>query len=358
MLLTPKKFYFTKPAMEIAPQYRFDTFAAGESSRLAFAACNAVAESGESQGNPLVLIGGTGLGKTHLLHSTANALHSKRTGLKIICTAALEFYEEYAKNALQIKENPSLMDEMSTRFRNADVLILDDLQNIERKFESQHELLQIFNILLLAGKPIIVASQVSISGIDNLDESLRSRLTGGLVIQISTPTFIDRLAILRKKFDMIGLNVNETVLQFLAEKTNGSTVHDLEGIRNTIGFKVKQINRNADLEMASEVLEEHFSNTHRTLSMEAIIKTVSTHYGISIEILKQKGRGSKESVLARQVAMYFIRNELNKSFEHIGKYFNRDHSTAIYACKLVENKIKKEMPFSLETKRIKKNLYE
>jgi len=344
--------------MEIAPQYRFDTFAAGESSRLAFAACNAVAESGESQGNPLVLIGGTGLGKTHLLHSTANALHSKKGGLKIICATALEFYEEYAKNAQQIKENPSLMEDMAARFRSADVLILDDLQNIERKFESQHELLQIFNILLLTGKPIIVASQVPISSIESLDESLRSRLTGGLSIQISVPTLADRLAILQKKFDMIGLKVSEGVLQFLAEKTSGSTVHDLEGIRNTIGFKVKQINKNADLEMASEVLEEHFSNTHRTLSMEAIVKAVSAYYGISVEILKQKGRGSKESVLTRQVAMYFMRGELNKSFEHIGKYFNRDHSTALYACKMVEKKMKNEMPFNLEMKRIKKNLYE
>jgi len=344
--------------MEIAPQYRFDTFAAGESSRLAFAACNAVAENGEFHGNPLVLIGGTGLGKTHLLHSTANALYSKKSGLKIICATALEFYEEYKKNAQLIKENPSLMEEMATKFRGADVLILDDLQNIERKFESQHELLQIFNLLLLAGKPIIVASQVPISSIENLDESLRSRLTGGLSIQISVPTFSDRLAILKKKFDMIGLNISEGVLQFLAEKTNGSTVHDLEGIRNTIGFKVKQINKNADLEMASEVLEEHFSNTHRMLSMEAIIKAVSAYYGISIEILKQKGRGSKESVLTRQVAMYFMRKELNKSFEHIGKYFNRDHSTALYACKMVEKKMKKEMPFNLEVKRIKKSLYE
>ena len=344
--------------MEIAPQYRFDTFAAGESSRLAYAACNAVAESGESQGNPLVLIGGTGLGKTHLLHSTANAMRSKKPGLKIICATALEFYEEYARNALQIKENPSSMDEMSERFRKADALIIDDLQNIERKFESQHELLQIFNVLLLAGKPIVVASQISISSIENLEESLRSRLTGGLAIQISMPTLADRLAILRKKFDVIGLNINEAVLQFLAEKTSGSTVHDLEGIRNTIGFKVKQINKNADLEMAAEVLDEHFSNTHRTLSMDAIIKTVAAYYGISIDILKQKGRGSKESVLARQVAIYFIRNELNKSFEHIGKCFNRDHSTALYACKLVEKKMKKEMPFNLEVKRIKKNLYD
>jgi len=135
-------------------------------------------------------------------------------------------------------------------------------------------------------------------------------------------------------------------------------VHDLEGIRNTIGFKVKQINKNADLEMASEVLEEHFSNTHRTLSMETIVRTVVAYYGISAEILKQKGRGSKESVLARQVAMYFMRSELNKSFEHIGKYFHRDHSTALYACKLVGNKMKKEISFNLEIKRIKKNLYE
>jgi chromosomal replication initiator protein len=343
--------------MEVSPKYRLDSFAQGESSRLAFAACSAIAEGSASQGNPLVLIGGTGLGKTHLLHSVANALHSKKTGLKIICSTALEFYEEFAKNMQQKKENPSLMDEMSARFRNADVLILDDLQNIEGKTATQNELLQIFNNLLLAGKPIIAASQIPISGIEGLNESLRSRMTGGLVVQISAPAFVDRLAILRKKFDMIRLNINESVLQFLAEKTSG-TVRDLEGIASTISFKVMQSNRDADLEMAAEILEEHFANSQKTLSMEAIVKTVIAHYGISIETLKQKGRGSKEAVLARQVAMYFIRNLLNKSFEHIGKYFNRDHSTALYACKSVEEKRKKEIPFNLEIKRIKKNLYE
>ena len=345
--------------METAPQYRFDTFAEGESSRLAYAACNAIAEGGESPyGNPLVLVGGTGLGKTHLLHSIANALHSKSPHLKIICSSAIEFYEEFAKNIQLKKENnPLPIEEMATKFRNADIFILDDLQNIEGKNASQHELLQIFNTLLLVGKPIIVASQIPISGMENLNESLRSRLTGGLIIQISVPTFVDRLAILRKKFDMIRLNINESVLQYLAEKTSG-TARDLEGIASTISFKVRQNNKNADLEMATEILEEHFSNSHKRLSMDIIVKTVAANYGFSVETLKLKGRGSKEVVLARQVAIYFIRRLLNKSFEYTGKYFNRDHSTALYACKLVEEKIKRDIPFNFEIKRIKKNLYE
>ena len=343
--------------MDINPQYRFDTFAEGESSRLAFAACRSIAEHTEFHGNPLVLIGSTGLGKTHLLHSVANFMHAKNSTLKMICTGATEFYEEFAKNMQQRKENPSLMDEMSSRFRGADILIIDDFQNIEGKTQSQQELLQIFNNLLLSGKPIIVASQITISEIENLNESLRSRLTGGLTAQISAPVFVDRLAILRKKFDMIRLNIEEGILQFLAQKTSG-TVRDLDGIVNNISFKVQQNNRDVDLEMAAEVLEEHFSNSHRMLSMETIVKIVAAHYSISVEMLKQKGRGSKEGVLARQVAMYFIRGELKKSYEHIGKYFNRDHSTALYACKSIEEKMNKEIPFSLEVKRIKKNLYE
>jgi chromosomal replication initiator protein len=237
------------------------------------------------------------------------------------------------------------------------MLILDDLQNIEGKVASQHELLQIFNTLLLSGKPIITASQMPISGIDSLNESLRSRLTGGLIVQISTLAFADRLAILRKKFDMIRLNIDESLLLFLAEKTSG-TARDLEGIVSTISFKVRQSNRNVDLEMASEILEEHFSHSHRKLSMDAITKIVAANYGISVEDLKLKGRGSKEAVLTRQVAMYFMRNLLSKSFDYIGKYFNRDHSTALYACKSIEGKIKMEIPFNLEIKRIKKNLYE
>jgi chromosomal replication initiator protein len=344
--------------MEISPQYRFDTFAEGESSRLAYVACKAIAENDESHGNPLVLVGGTGLGKTHLLHSIANTLYSKKKHLKVICSTALEFYEEFAKNIQQKKENNSLpIEEMSAKFRNADMLILDDLQNIEGKIASQHELLQIFNTLLLSGKPIIAASQIPISDIESLNESLRSRLTGGLIVQISTLAFVDRLAILRKKFDMIRLNVDEDVLLFLAEKTSG-TARDLEGIVSTISFKVKQSNINANLEMATEILEEHFSHSHRKLSMDAIVKAVVANYGISAEMLKLKGRGSKEAVLARQVAMYFIRSLLSKSFEYIGKYFNRDHSTALYACKSIEEKMKTEIAFNLEIKRIKKNLYE
>jgi len=344
--------------MDISPRYRFDTFAEGESSRLAFAACKTIADEQEFPGNPLVLVGAAGLGKTHLLHSIANALLSKNPKLKIISTTALEFYEEFARAIKQKTENPSLIDEMATRFRSVDVFMLDDLQHIEGKTQSQHELLQIFNTLLLANKPVIVASQFSVSGIENLNESLRSRLTGGLVVQISAPTFVDRLAILRKKFDMIkGLNIEENVLQLLAERSSG-TARDLEGIASTISFKVRQNNRNADTEMALETLDEHFSNTHRTLNIDTIVKIVATAYGIPVDVLKQKGRGGKEAVLARQVAMYFIRSLLNKSFEHIGRYFSRDHSTVVYACNQVEEKQRKDIPFSLEIKRIKKKLYE
>ncbi len=325
---------------------------------MAYAACKAVAETGELHGNPLVLIGGTGLGKTHLLHSIANTLRSKNSNLKVICSTAIEFYDEFAKSMQLKKENNSQpIEEMSARYRSADVFILDDFQNIASKTYSQHELLQIFNTLLLAGKPVIAASQVSVSDMENLNESLRSRLTGGLTIQISPPTLVDRLAILRKKFDMIRLKIDENVLLFLAERTSG-TASDLVGIVSNIRFKVMQSNKNADLEMAAEILDEHFSNSHRTLTMEAIVKAVAVNYGISVETLKLKGRGGKEAVLARQAAMYLMRGLLNKSFEYIGKYFNRDHSTALYACKSVEQKMRKDISFGLEIKRIKKNLYE
>lgn len=342
----------------LSSQYRFDNFAEVESSRLAFAACRAVAEGIRSHGNPLVLVGGTGLGKTHLLYSIAVAMQKKDSDLKIIYTTVSEFCEKFVKYIQKKNEAPNLIEEMSAKFRNADVLLLDDLQNIEgNKTHSQNELLQIFNTLLLAEKPIIVASQVSISSIENLNDSLRSRLTGGLVIQMSAPIFNDRLIILQKKFDTLRLNVDENIVQFLAEKING-TVRDLEGVVSNIGFKVRQNNKNADLEMAAEILEEHFSNSYKTISTEQIVKKVSAYYSIPIETLRLKGRGSKEAVLARQVAMYFIRGLLHKSFDYIGKYFNRNHATALYACKMVNAKIKKEIEFNLEVKKIKKNLQE
>jgi chromosomal replication initiator protein len=343
--------------MEIPAQHRFDTFAEGESSRLAFAAASAIADGNCSLGNPLVLVGGTGLGKSHLLHSAANAFKAKNPDKKIICANALEFSKEYIDNVLQKKNNPSQIDEMAAKFRSADMLILDDLQNIEGKTESQHELLQIFNALLLAGKPIIAASQVPISDIESLNESLRSRLTGGLTAVISLPGLVDRLAILRKKFDMLRLNIDEHILQFLAENTSG-TARDLEGIASTLSFWVSQSNKDVDLEMSGKILAEHFSNSHRVIPIESIVKAVASHYGISIEILKQKGRGSKETALARQVAMYLIRSKLKKSFNHIGKHFNRDNSTAVHSCKTIEEKMRNEIPFRLELEKINKALYE
>jgi chromosomal replication initiator protein len=343
--------------MEIPTQHRFDTFAEGESSSLAFAAANALANGNCSLGNPLVLVGGTGLGKSHLLHSIANAFKAKNQEQKIICTNALEFSKEYVDNIQQKKENPGQIDEMAAKFRNADMLLLDDLQNIEGKTSSQHELLQIFNTLLLAGKPIIVASQIPVSDMENLNESLRSRLTGGLTAVISLPGLVDRLAILRKKFDMLRLNIDENILQFLAENTSG-TARDLEGIASTLSFWVSQSNKDVSLEMANKILAEHFSNSQRVIPVESIVKAISSHYGVSIEILKQKGRGSKETAFARQVAMYLIRSKLKKSFNYIGKYFNRDNSTAVYSCKAIEEKIQREISFRLEIEKIKKSLYE
>jgi len=344
--------------MDISPQYRFDSFAAGESSRLAYAACKAVAETGDVHGNPLVLVAGTGLGKTHLLHSIANALRSKNIGLKLVCSTALEFSEEYVKNTQLKKEGaPELLAEMAAKYRNADVFILDDFQNIAEgnKPQSQHELLQIFNVLLLTGKPVITASQVSVSDMENLNESLRSRLNSGLTIQISQPTLPDRLAILRKKFNMmIGFHIDDSVLQHLAEQTSG-TASDLEGIATNIRFKALQMNRAPDLTMADEILGEHFSNSHRTITMESIVKAVAANYGISIDTLKLKGRGGKEAALARHVAIYLIRSQLKKSFEHIGKYFNRNHSTASQAYQAIETKMKKAISFNLEVKRIQKS---
>jgi len=342
--------------MDISAQYRFDTFAEGESSRLAFAAAKAVAE-GNGSFNPLVLVSEPGLGKTHLLHSIANAFKAKNPSLKIICITALEFYEEYVRNIRQKAENMGQIDDMATKFRSADVLILDDLQNIKGKTESQHELLQIFNTLLLAEKPIIAASQVSIANIESLNESLRSRLTGGLSVTISLPAFVDRLAILRKKFDMILLNIEEHILQQLAEKTTGS-VRDLEGIVSALRLRVLQSNRNIDIEMANEAVEEHFSHSSKIISIDNIVKAVALHYGISLDTLKQKSRGSKEAALARHVAMYLIKKMKNKTFEYTGKYFNRDGSSVMHACKKMEEKMQNEPLFSVEIKKIKRSLYE
>lgn len=347
--------------MDISREYRFDTFAEGESSKLAYAACKAVADFGVLHGNPLVLVAGTGLGKTHLLHSIANALRQKNPGLKLVCATALEFSEEYVKNMQLKKEGfPTHIADMAAKYRNADVFILDDFQNIAEgnKTQSQHELLQIFDTLLLTGKPVITASQLPVSDMKDMNESLRSRLNGGLTIQIPAPTLVDRLAILRKKFDMmVGFKISENILFYLAEQTSG-TASDLEGIAKNLKFKALLENKAPDLEMAAEILKDHLSNSLRTLTVETIVKSVAANYGISIETLKLKGRGGKEAVLARHVAMYFIRNISKKSFEYIGKYFNRDHSSAHYACKEIEKKIKKDMSFNLEIKRLTKSLYE
>lgn len=317
------------------PRYTFDTFVVGANNNLAHAASLAVAESPGEIYNPLFIYGGVGLGKTHLMHSIAHFILKNNPNAKILYVTSEKFTNELI-DAIRNKNNISTT-EFREKYRNNDVLLIDDIQFIIGKESTQEEFFHTFNALYEAKKQIIISSDKPPKEIETLEERLRSRFEWGLTVDIQSPDYETRMAILRKKEELEGYNIDNEVIKYIATNIK-SNIRELEGALTKIVALSKLDKKEINLELAEEALKDLISpNEAHEVTPELIIQIVADHYGITpLDIASQKR--NKEIVYPRQIVMYLCRHMTDTSLQQIGKFLGgRDHTTIIHGIEKVES---------------------
>lgn len=317
------------------PKYTFDTFVVGTSNRFAHAVSLAVAEVPAKAYNPLFIYGGVGLGKTHLMHAIGHYAHELYPDMKILYITSEDFTNQLI-GAMQNNANQAFR----ARFRNVDILMVDDIQFIAGKHGTEEEFFHTFNHLREAGKQIIMTSDKPPKEIAKLEERLCSRFEGGLIADIQRPDFETRLAILRKKAEFEHLLVGEDILALIAEKID-TNVRELEGSLTRLTAYSSLTRRPIDMQLAREALRELFSHSEsRRISCDIIQDAVATYYGITIEDL-QSPRRNHEITVPRQIAMYLTREMMGLSLTKIGDAFGgRHYTTVMSSIDKVEDSIK------------------
>ncbi len=320
------------------PKYTFSTFVIGNSNRFAHAASLAVAEAPAKAYNPLFIYGGVGLGKTHLMHAIGHYILSQNKKAKVLYVTSEKFTNELI-NSIQTNKNVDFRN----RYRNVDVLLIDDIQFIAGKESTQEEFFHTFNALHEANKQIIISSDRPPKEIPTLEDRLRSRFEWGLITDIQPPDLETRIAILKKKAELENLEVDDDVLEFIAKRIE-SNIRELEGALTRIMAYSSLTNSTLDVSIAEEALKDIISSRQpKKITPELIQKVVSNHYQLKMEDLKSRKR-SRPIVYPRQIAMYLCREMTDLSLPKIGDLFGgRDHTTVIHACDKVATDIKEDL---------------
>ncbi len=330
------------PNTTLNPKYTFDTFVVGNSNRFAHAAALAVAEAPATAYNPLFIYGGVGLGKTHLMQAIANEILLNNRNANILYVTSEKFTNQLI-NA--IKDNKNEM--FRNKYRNIDVLLIDDIQFIAGKERIQEEFFHTFNTLHENGKQIIISSDRPPKDIKLLEDRLKSRFEWGLIADISNPDYETRLAILRKKAQLDNIIIDDEILSDIATKID-SNIRELEGILNKLIANASLTNCPITIEMAEKAINDVVTKKDKVLSLELIQETIAKYFNVTVEELKGVKR-SNDVTFPRQIAMYLCRNVAQLPLTKIGEGFGkRDHTTVIHAC----NKIEKEIQNNVSTKRI------
>jgi chromosomal replication initiator protein len=311
-------------------RYNFENFIVGSGNELAYAACQAVATTPGEKYNPLFLYGGVGIGKTHLIQAVGNAIISADRNKRIVYVSSEQFVQEFL-DAIRFKKNT----EFAHRYRNADVLIIDDMQFIAGKEKTQEEFFHTFNALHQANKQIIITSDVPPKEIPTLTDRLRSRFEWGMAIDMQAPDFETRCAIVQEKSATRGLSLPHDVVEYLASYVQ-TNIRELEGALNQLiaTCEVRKVDPNIDIAMA--LLGKTRSRPKHLTSKMIIEKTAKYFHLEMTDILGPKR--DREIVIPRQIAMYLLRNELKMSFPKIAKELGRkDHTTAIHSVEKINN---------------------
>jgi len=334
------------------PKYTLDTFVVGSSNKLAFAACQSVAENPGTKYNPLFIYGGVGLGKTHLMQAVGNAIHRKNTNKKVVYVTSEKFTNDFISSITDKKTNG-----FKDKYRKADVLLVDDMQFLAGKEQTQEEFFHTFNALHQANKQIIIASDRPPKAIPTLEERLRSRFEWGLLVDIQPPDLETRIAILQRKSQARGYAVQLEVLDYIARNIQNN-IRELEGALNRILAYCELNGGQPSLETAKSVLSSLITGSRRRgFTPRQIVEKVANFYDLSVnEILGTKR--DKEIVLPRQISMYLMREELQLSYPKIARELGKkDHTTAIHSCDKIEKELDHNEVLRHEIGLIRERLY-
>ncbi|AWK50286.1 chromosomal replication initiator protein DnaA [Clostridium beijerinckii] len=317
------------------PKYTFKSFVIGNSNRFAHAASLAVAESPAKAYNPLFIYGGVGLGKTHLMHAIGHYVLASNPNAKVVYVSSEKFTNELI-NAIKDDKN----EEFRNKYRNVDILLIDDIQFIAGKERTQEEFFHTFNELHDANKQIILSSDRPPKEIPTLEDRLRSRFEWGLIADIQVPDFETRMAILKKKADVENLNVANDVMGYIATKIK-SNIRELEGALIRIIAYSSLTNREVTVDLATEALKDIISKKQgKHVTIDIIQDVVSSYFNLRIEDLKSQRR-TRNVVYPRQIAMYLSRKLTDMSLPKIGEEFGgRDHTTVIHAYEKISDNLK------------------
>ena len=334
----------------LVQKYTFENFVIGASNQFAHAACMAVANQPGEHYNPLFIYGGVGLGKTHLVNAIGHRAAAQKPGLKIAYLSSESFMNELIASLRRDK-----MDEFKKKFRNVDILIVDDVQFIAGKERTQEEFFHTFNSLYESHKQIVITSDKFPKEIPGLEDRLRNRFEWGLIADIQPPDMETRVAILEKKAEIEGVKLPHEVAIFLASNID-SNVRELEGSLTRLEAFSSLTKTLITIDFAKEVLVHSLKSSEPEVTIESIQKTICDYFNIKIGDLKAKRR-TQNIALPRQMAMYLCRKHTETSFPTIGdKFGGRDHSTVIHASKTIERKIKED-PHMLNTiEKLERNL--
>lgn len=332
------------------PQFTFENFVVGASNRFAHAAALAVANKPAASYNPLYIYGPSGLGKTHLLYAIANEIHRQHPDFKIVYIKGDQFTNELI-TALQEGKNV----EFRSKYRGADLFLVDDIQFIAGKTSTQEEFFHTFNTLYEAKKQIVLTSDRPPKEILTLEDRLQSRFEWGLLADIQPPDFETRMALVNAKTEMLGAKLPPDVVEYIASSITNN-VRQLEGAVKKIFAKHSLMGRAIDMELAEECIRDIFKiNPGLKPTPELILDETANFYNITSERILGNAK-TKDVVVPRQVAMYLIREMTDMSFPEIGRFMGRDHTTVLHAINKTQDQMAKDDNFAAAVSDLKKNI--
>lgn len=329
----PEKNY--QPHPQLRKDYTFDNFVVGNNNSFAANASKAIAENPGSKYNPCLIYGGVGLGKTHLMQSIGNTIHKEQPDMKIVYIPAETFINDFIESI-----NTKKQTHFKNKYRNADILLIDDIHDLQDKKGTQEELFHTFNALYDANKQMVFTCDRPPSELKNFADRLKNRFVRGLNVDLHPPNYETRYAILRKKLEDRNVIISDEILELISQNIN-TNIRDLEAALTSIVAYAELVQKEITPEIAKQQLKQFFSSPiQANITIDKIQKQVSEYFNVTLSDLKGKKR-TKQITFPRQIAMYIIREITDYSTTEIGLEFGgRDHTTVMHSCQRIEDRIK------------------